>query len=63
MPALIGKPAVEAVAILGRLGLTANLVDRNSRVIIATAGLKVAAQSIDGGRLAPMAEPIVLILE
>jgi hypothetical protein len=28
-----------------------------------TAGLKVTGQSIDAGRLAPMAEPIVLILE
>jgi hypothetical protein len=63
MPALIGKPVAEALAILGRLGLTANVVDRNSRAISVTAGLKVTGQSIDAGRLAPMAEPIVLILE
>ena len=63
MPALIGKPAAEALAILTRLGLTANLVDKNSRAVIATAGLKVTGQSINAGRLAPMAEQIVLVLE
>jgi hypothetical protein len=63
MPDLVGKTAPDALAFLARLGLTATLVDRNSQAVIATVGLKVAGQSIDAGRLAPMAEPIVLILE
>jgi hypothetical protein len=63
MPALIGKTAAEALAILGRLGLTANLVDKDRQAITNAEGLKVTAQSVDAGRLTPLADPVVLTLE
>lgn len=63
IPDLTGKSAPDAVAELARLGLAASLVDKNGKAVADPAGRKVAAQGIEAGRLAPLAEPVVLTLE
>ncbi|OYW15556.1 MAG: hypothetical protein B7Z50_01255 [Sphingomonadales bacterium 12-62-5] len=63
MPALIGKPAPDALALLDRMGLAATLVDKDGKPVSDAAGRKVAGQGIDAGRLAPLADPVVLTVE
>ena len=63
MPALIGKPAPDALALLDRMGLAATLVDKDGKPVGDAAGRKVARQGIDAGRLAPLADPVVLTVE
>jgi|GEM_PF-2532935 hypothetical protein len=63
MPALIDKPVSEAVASLERLGLAATLVDKDGKPVTDAAGRKVSAQGIDTGRLAPLADPVLLTVE
>jgi hypothetical protein len=60
MPALIDRPATEAVATLDRLGLAATLVDKDGKPVADPAGRKVIAQGIEAGRLAPLADPVVI---
>ena len=63
MPALIGRAAPDALAALNRLGLAADLVDKDGKTITDAAGRKVTAQAIDAGRLAPLADPMRLTVE
>jgi hypothetical protein len=63
MPALIGKPAPDALALLDRMGLAATLVDKDGKPVSDAAGRKVAAQGVEAGRLAPLADPVVLTVE
>lgn len=63
MPALIKEKAPEALAALERLGLQGRLVDKEGKAVADPVGRTVTAQSVDAGRLAPLGEPIELVVE
>lgn len=63
MPALAGAKAPDALATLERLGLQGRLVDKEGKAVADPAGRTVTGQAVAAGRLAPLGEPIELVVE
>lgn len=62
MPALVGRLATEALAVLDRLGLAVRLIDGDGKDVASAAGASVTKQSVEPGRLAPLGEAVILTI-